>query len=170
MVIKIIGATCIFCACAGFGYYLAWQHQSDIRMLRQILLVLEYMECELQDRRTPLPVLCYKCAEDTTGTVADVFRDLAVSLESKLLVDPDTCMKMILSKRHSIPHNTQSVLKMLGMQLGKFDLGGQVRCLESIKSTCTRLLQKLSNETQLDERRYKTLGLCVGAALIIIFI
>ena len=170
MVIKIIGAACIFCACAGFGYYLAWQHQSDIRMLRQILLVLEYMECELQDRQTPLPILCHKCAEDTTGTIADIFRELAICLESKILVDPDTCMMMILSKKHGIPYNTQSVLKMLGMQLGRFNLEGQVRCLESIKSTCTRLLQKLSNEKQMDERRYKTLGLCVGAALIIIFI
>jgi len=170
MNIKWVGAILVVAGCGGCGFAMAAAKRREEQELRQLIRALEYMECELQDRQTPLPILCHKCAEDTTGTIADIFQELAISLESKILLDPDTCMMMILSKKHGIPYNTQSVLKMLGMQLGRFNLEGQVRCLESIKSTCTRLLQKLSNEKQMDERRYKTLGLCVGAALIIIFI
>lgn len=170
MTFKIVGAICILFVCGGFGYYLAWQHLREERFLRQLICVLDYMECELQYRLTPLPDLCRSCAGEISGPLNVVFLQLAAELEKQVLPDVDHCMKSVVPKVIEIPALTRAALEVLGHQLGRFDLTGQVRCLDSVRSTCYRYLDNLCNDKEMRVRRYKTLGICAGAALIIIFI
>ena len=170
MAAKIIGAVCIMGVCGGYGYFLAWQKNLEKHLLGQLSQVLCFMECELQYQMTPLPNLCIKCARETSGILKDIFSSLSVALRSQTLPDPSYCMDTVLAKRRDIPPQTGTVLSLLGSQLGRFDLGGQVQCINLVKDTCNRTLSSLEEQTQQNGKRYKTLGLCVGAALIIIFI
>ena len=170
MTLKIIGATIILGVCGGFGYYLAFQQRTEERLLRQLMHLLDYMQWQLQYALTPLPELCKRCAEETEGVLKNIFSCFSAELEAKVLPDPDLCMQTVLSKKIAIPSHTRDALRHLGNQLGRFDLGGQVQCLDSVKQTCKRTLDHLTDERRLNGTRYKTLGLCAGAAIVIIFI
>lgn len=170
MLFKILGAFTVICVCGGCGLALAHEERTDILQLQNTLQVLNYMECELQYHATPLPELLRLCADESGGAVSEVFRDFASSLSLYKYSSAAECMRDILQKNRSIPKYTKMVLIQLGAQLGHFDLSGQVQHLTTVKELCSSILVKLCNEKRLHIRHYKTIGLSVGAALVILLI
>ena len=61
-------------------------------------------------------------------------------------------------------------LQLLGKTLGRFDLQGQLSGIASVKQLCKRDLDGLQNNQELRLRSYRTLGICAGVALVILFI
>lgn len=167
---KWIGAIFIFLSCGGFGFSLAAQHRREEKTLWQLVAVLDHMECELQYRLTPLPDLCRLAGGEAQGCVRSVFLKLAEELESQVAPEVSSCMAVALSDSADIPHYTLEALRNLGQSLGRFDLTGQLKGLEAVRSDCRHRLEELSANREPRLRSYQTLGLCAGAALAILFI
>ncbi len=170
MICKWIGAAFIIVSCGGFGIVLAASHRREEGMLRQLCHILEYMSCELQYRLTPLPELCRQAGKDEKGEIRQVFRRLAEELEAQIAPDVDSCMRTVLSELQNLPSKTLNVLYLLGNSLGRFDLDGQLKGLESVRGVCRKELDNLSLNRDNRLRSYQTLGFCAGAALAILFI
>ncbi len=170
MNMKWIGAVLIICSCGGFGFYLTSVHKRDEHMLHQLLGCLDYMHCELQYHLTPLPDLCRQAANQATGDIRYILIGLADSLESQISPDVVGCMQAVLVNFQVIPEKTKHNLKLLGQSMGRFDLDGQLRGLESLRHSCRKDLEQLRKNGQEHLRSCQTLGLCAGAALVILFI
>ena len=130
---------------------------------------LEFMECELRYKLTPLPELCAKAGGNCKGIVGEVF--LRLSKELTLRTEPDAtyCLKSAVEYCR-VQGQTREQLLSLGNTLGRFDLEGQLQGIASVHSACERILEQLSNNREMRLRSYQTLGLCAGAALVILFI
>lgn len=170
MSIKFIGAVLVVAACGGVGMSLVVTHRRTEMALRQLIAALDYMECELQYRLTPLPDLCRQTAEVSNGWIRTVFSVLAQELEDQISPEVKTCMDAALCHVRELPTQAQKIMRELGQTLGRFDLPGQLRGLESIRRTCRRELDELAKNRDVRLRSYQTLGLCAGAALAILFI
>ena len=170
MIIRWIGASMILIASAGFAMMIALIHKKEVSTLKNLVLALDFMECELQYRMHALPELCTMTAGECPAVLRDVFSDLALQLEDQISPDVRYCMRSVLSGRKNIPAQALECLYLLGDSLGRFDLQGQITGLENVKSECRERLKRLkaSGESQL--RSYQILGICSGAALIIILI
>lgn len=170
MVIRLIGAACIITVCGGCGFFLAWQYTQEEKILRQFIEVIDYMECELQYHLTPMPVLCRQSAAQVNGLLRKVFLDLADELENQISPDVERCMYSAIGKIQEIPQKIRILLGQFGKQLGRFDLLGQIKGLNGVRQACQRNLKELDNNKAVRLRSYKTLGICAGAALVILFI
>lgn len=170
MAIKWIGAICVLVACGGFGFQIAAAQRREVRTLRQLIRVLDVAECELQYRLTPLPELSRNVAQECTGPLRALFLNLCRELEEQISPNVTTCMHAAIATTEHLPKQTGEVLAILGESLGKFDLNGQIRGMESARMECNRRLDVLSENQDVRMRSYKTLGLCAGAALVILFI
>ena len=170
MVIKWFGAVCVIAACGGFGFQIAAIHRKETRTLRQIIRILDFVECELQYRLTPLPELCRKAALECSSPLNSLFLNLCEELEEQISPNVSSCMQAAIARTEHLPKQTNEVLSLLGASLGKFDLYGQIRGLENVRGECNRRLEMLSENQEVRLRSYKTLGLCAGAALVILFI
>lgn len=170
MSVKIIGAVCILCACGGFGLHLAMSQKKEERTLREFMRVLDYLSCELQYRKTPLPQLCKQVSVSCSSVLQKIFGALADELEMQISPNVHICMKASLQKYQDIPKQTRRLLLKLSQTFGRFDLQGQLSELESIRIECQRELDYLSENRDVRLRTYQTLGLCAGAALVILFI
>lgn len=168
MTIKLIGAVLIIVACGAFGYRIAATHKREERTLKNLICALDFMECELQFRMTALPELCRQTAADTNGILANVFVSLADELESQICPDVKSCMTAVLNKTKDIPSKTLESLHLLGQSLGRFDLQGQLKGLETVRQECRIKLNKLMGNSDVRTRSYQTLGICAGAALVIL--
>ena len=168
--IKIIGAILIVAGCGGVGFKLAAEFIREERFLKQFISVLDYMECELQYRMTPLPELCCKAAELCTGTLSGIFLTLTEELEAQISPDAEQCMRAVLSKYENTPSELALLLERFGRSLGRFDLKGQVKGIVDIREECKKHLIKLDEHKNSRLRSYRTLALCAGAALVILFI
>ena len=167
--LRLMGAGCIVAGSGAFGFAMAAASRREERQLRQLLGALEFLSCELSYRLTPLPNLCRGAAEGRGGAVSEFFRDLAKELEKQTEPDAQSCVRSIQA-RMELPASVRRILVELGQTLGRFDLPGQLRGLElSIRETeqALRIIREGAPERR---RSWQTLGLCVGAALAILFV
>lgn len=167
--IRIIGACCIVTGCGGFGFSMATASRREEEQLCILLKTLEFMSCELSYRHTPLPVLCRSAAEGERGLVPSFFLALARELEKQTAPDVQVCAYEILT-RMDPPKRIRRLLSDLGSTLGRFDLPGQLRGLESAIRATEAALRDIRDGAADRRRSYQTLGLCAGAALAILFL
>ncbi|MBO5952660.1 MAG: stage III sporulation protein AB [Oscillospiraceae bacterium] len=170
MSIKLIGAVLVIAASGGFGITIAASHRREVKYLRQLLAILDYMECELQYRLTPLPQLCKQSALEASGLLKTALQAFSTELENQVSPDVSSCMTAAVSHSPELPTHTKSCLLCLGQSLGKFDLQGQLKGLEYARQFCREKLEMLENNKEVRLRSYQTLCLCAGAALAILLI
>ena len=60
MILKWIGVALVVAGCGSVGFKISANHRKEEKALRQLIGILDYMECELQYRLTPLPELWQK--------------------------------------------------------------------------------------------------------------
>lgn len=165
-----MGAILVVAGCGGFGFLLAANHRREERTLRQLMAALDYMSCELQYHLTPLPELCRQASREAPGCIGKVLAALGLELESQISPEVSSCMLGALAKTKDVPKAAEKCLRLLGSSLGRFDLEGQIRGLESVRAACRRELEALTKNRDERIRSYQTLSLCAGAALAILFL
>lgn len=170
MFFKIIGVALVIFGCGSMGFRVAASHRQEEKALRQLISILDFMECELQYRLTPLPQLCRQTATEFPQLPGAIFAELCLEMESQVSPDIACCMAVTLEKFKQLPPITRSCIDLLGRSIGRFDLDGQLKGLESVRQDCRRNLEMLENNREVRLRSYQTLGLCAGAALAILFI
>ena len=170
MNLKLVGTVCVIFSCAGCGFLIAAQHLTKIRLLRNLISVLDYMQCELQYRRTQLPQLCRQAAQQVEGKVRQLFDTLADELDAQISPDAYRCMSAALHKVNATGSVWGEILAELGKSLGKFDISGQIQGLEHARMICREQLEYLMHDKDNRMRSYQTLGLCAGAAIAILLV
>ncbi len=168
--LKWIGASVILIACGGVGYCMKIAHYREIRTLKMFISALDYMECELQFRMLPLPELCRLTARECEGSLSKFFSYLAMELENQISPDVKRCVHAVLSRVSDLPTSTAEAVQLMGKSMGRFDLQGQLKGLESIRAECRVKLTKLMGNSENRVRSYQTLGLCAGAAIVILLV
>ena len=167
---KWIGAILIMASCSGCGFAIAAGKRREEQLLYQLTEILQFLEADLQYRLTPLPELCRMAAGETKGILRTVILNLYRELKWQKLPDAGSCMYAAIQRSGEIPPRVRRLLVQLGHTLGKFDLPGQLRGLElSIRET-ERVLRIIREGAPQRRRSWQTLGLCVGAALAILFV
>lgn len=167
---KWIGALLIIAGCGGCGFSAAAASRRQTHMLQELLRAVRLMECELQFKLTALPDLCRQAGKDTSGAVREVFINLARELDWQAEPDVRSCMAEAVEKSRVLPKRIRHLFLQLGGSLGRFDLSGQLKELEHIRATCQQELQEAVQDQENRLRSYRTLGICAGAALAIIFL
>lgn len=167
---KLIGALCVITSCSCCGFMMASEHIGRIRLLQNLISALDYMECELQYRCTPLPQLCRQASEQTTGKIQKILSLMAEELESQISPNADRCMASALDRLGDMDPMMYQILTDLGKSLGKFDLEGQLQGFDSARAVCRENLSQLVLNKDNRIRSYQTLGLCAGAAVAILFV
>ena len=170
MSLKIIGAILIIIGCSCFGFFYAAAHRRETHYLRQYIAALEFMECELRYRLTPLPELCKLTSNVCDGSLKKLFTALGDELENHISPDAERCMLASIEKVVDLPKFTKEALLHLGPVLGRFDLDGQCKGLASLCEDARRILKAHSENQDIRLRSYQTLGICAGAAVVILFI
>lgn len=166
---KYLGAILVILGCGGFGFSMAAAHRREEKLLRQLQDILQYMYCELQFHLTPLPELCRGAAKQGSGVLSALFRQLAEDMDQHRSAQISDCMHRALSENEVLP-SLRELLTSLGSTLGQFDLAGQLLGLESLRMRCSQMQETLSSGREDRLRSYQTLGLCAGAAIVILLV
>lgn len=167
--IRLLGAAFLMAGCGGFGFSLAAAYRREAGMLRRLINALQEMEWELKFRMTQLPELCRIAGDAAGGILRDIFGEFSLRLDRQEVMDISGCFNAIIGRRE-LPRSVRKNLKQLGAVLGRYDLEGQLQGLEMIRHQCRNDLKKLEENSVQRLRSYQTLALCVGAALVILFI
>ena len=170
MILKILGAVLVIFSCGSVGFKMVSNYRQEENALRQLINILDYMESELKFRLTPIPELCHQIATENNNVIGCFFEKLECELNMQHSADIEQCCQSALSNLYDIPEITRKEICLLGNSIGRFDLEGQLKGLDSVRQDCKRQLIILSDNRENRLRSYQTLGLCAGAALAILFI
>lgn len=170
MQLKWIGAFCVIAGCGGWGFSLSVQHMRKIQFYKRFLDILENMECELQYRATALPDLCRYAGETSRGILHHVFLLFAQELDSQIAPDAHHCMLAVLGNLPAMNESYYDMFVEFSRSLGAFDLSGQLQGLAHTKQICREKADDLNENKSNRLRSYQALGLCIGAALAILFV
>lgn len=170
MTLKLLGAILVIAGCGGVGFSLCHNHRREEMALEQLIQSLAWMKLELNYRMSPLSALCRGASERTKGVVGDVFLQLALELEQQITPDVSTCMSAALSSVRNLPWKALCHFKTLGTSLGQYDLNGQMAGLEAVEALCAQDLQQMRSGREVRLRNYRVLGLCAGAAMVLLFL
>ena len=165
--IRLIGACCIVTGCGGFGFAMAAANRREEAELVRLISALEYMSCELSYRMTPLAALCRGAARG--GLVGRFLTELASELERGTAPDVQVCVRAVLVRLQP-QRLLRRHLGELGATLGRFDLPGQLRGLETAIRSAEDALRHFREGAEGRRRSWQTLGLCAGAAMAILFV
>ena len=167
---RIIGAIMVIAASSAVGFGMAAGHKRETAILQQLIRALEFMACEMEYRLTPLPELCRLTAQQVRGPIATLFLELEKELRMQMSADAYCCMTAALSHTEDLSERMRENLLLLGKNLGRFDLQGQLSGIASVQQLCRRDLEGMQSNQDVRLRSYRTLGICAGIALVILFI
>lgn len=170
MVARIIGAICVISACFGLGISVGYKLLKESRMLDQWIRILNRMEVELRCRLRSLPDLFRFLSHEEKGELAELFLGIAIEMENQIRPDVTRCIEAVLISSGGIPESVIESLELLGGELGKYDLDGQLVGINNIRERAIEKRKLLNKDKVKRIRGYQTLGLCAGAALVILFI
>ena len=170
MYYRWLGALLIVTGCGGFGYTLTAEYKKQEILLKALLQSIKTMQWELQYRLTPLPELCQMAGKQAGGKIGKVFCGAAKEMEQQLAPNAESCLLQAISREPHLPHSIRLLLKQLGISLGRYDLSGQLEGLEAVAAACHEEQESLQEGRQERFRSYRTLSICAGAALAILFL
>ena len=170
VMIRLLGVLLILFGCGAFGFSAAASYRNLEKDLRSFIRAIEYMECELQFRKTPLPELCQQAGHIVNGRPSTFLSELAHCLLTQQHQDAPSCVTELLNRQSSMDARMLEYISEFGSTLGTFDLTGQINGLQAVRSKCQMYLKDLNSNKENRLRSYQTLGLCAGAALAIILI
>ena len=167
---RIIGAILVVLSSSAVGFSIAAAHRNEAKTLMQLIRALDFMSCELEFRLPSLPELCCLTALQVTGPMRELFKSLEKELQLQVSSDVYSCMTAALQQTDKLPESAKRNLLLLGKTLGRFDLTGQLSGIASVIQLCRRDLDGLLSNQDVRLRSYRTLGICAGVALVILFI
>ena len=167
---KILGAILVIMGCGSFGFALSANVMREELALRQLIGALDYMQCELQYRMTPLPDLCRQVGLQQKNRIGYLFTRLSTELEENVSPDVFQCVCVSIEETPGLPKQCVKAVELLGASLGRFDIPGQIQGLESVRLYCRNQLETIAQNRDERLRSYQTLGICTGAALAILFV
>lgn len=167
---KLIGSVLIIAGCAGFGFTAAASHIREELAMGQFIRAISFMKSRLSTQLTPLPELCDLAGHACGSAVGNVLIRFSGLLQETVSENLSRVMMLALKQSQPLPPNTRVMLENLADRLGKFDLEGQLRELDAQLQEAQRILQLLQTDRTNRLRSYRTLGICAGAAIVILFI
>lgn len=170
MTMKILGAILVVLSCGSVGFRIAANHRAEEKALRNLIGILDFMECELRFRLTPLPMICRRVAAEFPSVPGGFFGALASEMETQISPDMETCVTNALELQKHLPAITRNTIAIFGKTAGRFDLEGQLKGIDAARNECKRNLDMLGADRDSRLRSYQTLGLCAGASLAILLI
>ena len=167
---KLLGAILILAGCGGFGLSICVSYKREEEMLRQLAGALDYMQYELRFRMTPLADLTYRTSKACKGKVSQFFEGLSVELNRQSAPDVSSCIQAAMGTTGNWSDGVGKCLEVFAMSLGQFDVNGQLESIETARELCTNQLKAMEENQSVRLRSYQTLGLCAGAALVILLV
>ena len=167
--IKLLGAIFLVGGCTGFGWILAISHRREVLLLRQLRRAIQEMQWELKFRLTALPELCFLAADAAGGRLKPLFAEFGNMLARGEVADISGAFQGLLMSA-GFPARVKRNLRQLGDSLGRFDLEGQLEGLEAVRRQCSHDLKELEALGPDRLKNYRTLAVCAGVALAILFL
>jgi stage III sporulation protein AB len=169
--LKFIGAVFILVAAALFGFLQGLHYARRPKQIRGLIGALQRMETEMTYGLTPLPELLAALSRQTAEPLSSLYRNSSERLAGTSgLSTRDIWQQEVKEtwKRTSMKLPEREVMLQLGQVLGMSDRSDQVKHLRLAVSQLQAEEADSRDEQRRYEKMWKSLGILIGALIVIL--
>ena len=168
LAIKIIIYIFIFATTSAIGILKAKKYVYRVDELRDIKLALNMFNTKLRFTCEPIPEIFQDISENFNFNVGNIFKMACKAMEKEdASVAWNTAIDLSIL---NINEEDKEILKNLSNLLGKTDLEGQIKQIELTENFIDEQIIKAEKERQNNEKLYRTLGISIGIAIVIVLL
>ncbi|TDF99233.1 stage III sporulation protein SpoIIIAB [Paenibacillus piri] len=168
---KLLGALLILLSATLFGFYQAQQYSRRPKQIADLIRALQRLETEIVYGSTPLPDALLRVALACPAPVHWVFRHTAEELLKEAGRSVQHIWRQVVTddwKLTSMKPNEQHIVRQLGHTLGLSDGADQVKHLRLAVQQLQGELESAQEERKRYESMWRSLGLLMGALIVIL--
>lgn len=150
------------------GILVSKKYQNRVKELKQIKTLLTIFSTKIKLTYEPIPQIFEEIGNKEKSNINNIFKTASKNMEE--LPAGKAWLKALENQNTNLKKEDIEVLKGLSNLLGKVDLEGQINEIQLIDKFVDTQIEKAEEESKKSEKMYKTLGITVGLAMVIVFI
>ena len=166
--VKILIYSFIFLSCSLIGILISKKYVNRVNELREFKNALNMFKTKIKYTYEPLPEIFAEISENIDSSIAIVFKIASEKME--ICTAGEAWNLALKFEDLSIDEEDRNVLKNLSKLLGKTDIQGQLNQIEMTSDFLDKQIRKAENQKDKNEKLYRTLGMLLGMAIVIILI
>ena len=168
LLIKIIIYSFIFLSCSLIGLLISKKYSNRVNELKEFKNALNIFKTKIRYTYAPLPEIFTEISQSVDSNIGAVFKRAAEKMD--ICAAGEAWNVALKIEDLNIDDEDRNVLKNLSKLLGKTDLEGQVNQIEMTSEFLDKQIRKAESLRGKSEKMYRTLGMIMGMAIVIILI
>lgn len=164
--IKILIYSFIFLTTSAIGILKSKKYIDRVNELKEFKNALNMFKTKIKFTYEPIPEIFNQIYESTNSYTGLIFK--IASTNMKVLTAGEAWNSAIDMDILNINNEDKDILKNLGKQLGETDLEGQINQIELTADFIDEQIVKAEKDREKNEKLYRTLGMTMGLAIVII--
>lgn len=168
LIVKIIIYSFIFLSCSLIGILISRKYVNRVNELREFKNALNIFKTKIRYTYEPIPEIFTEISENVDSNISNVFKCAAEKMNVCAAGEAwDLALKL---DDLNIDDEDRNVLRNLSKLLGKTDLEGQLNQIEMTSDFLDKQIKKAEIQKDKSEKMYRTLGMIMGMAIVIILV
>lgn len=168
LIIKYMILIILLLSSSYIGVLIAKRYQNRVRELKEMKASLAIFATKIKLTYEPIPQIFEEIGNKENSNISNLFK--IASQKMKELPAGEAWKKALEIKEANLKKEDIEVLQGLSNLLGKVDLEGQIGEIELVDNFLDRQIEKAEEESNKSTKMYKTLGITVGLAIVIILV
>lgn len=172
IVFKIVCLTIILIICISIGFNIASKYSSRVNELKIMVSALNIFEEKIKFTYEPIPDIFMEISENFSNKNEKVIGKIfeIASTNMKTMNASEAWEKAIENVSTDFTKEDLNIIKNLAKMLGKTDLDGQVSEIRLTKNFLNTKIEEAEIEKNKNSKLYRTLGITIGLATVILLI
>ena len=168
LLVKILIYSFIFLSCSLIGILISKKYSNRVNELNDFKNALNMFKTKIRYTYAPLPEIFEEISQNLDSNISRVFKKAS---EKMAICPAGEAWNLALKIEDlNIDDEDKNVLKNLSKLLGKTDLEGQLNQIEMTSDFLDRQIRQAERDRDKSEKMYRTLGVIIGMAIVIMLI
>lgn len=166
--LKLIIYICIFLSCSAIGMLISKKYEDRVEQLKEFKNALNMFKTKIKFTYEPIPEIFEQISDQIKTNAGKTFKLASCNME--VLTAGEAWNIAVDTSMLSINEEDKNILKNLSRLLGQMDVEGQISQIELTSKFLDEQIEKAEKERMKSEKMYRTLGMVIGLAIVIIII
>ena len=164
--VKIIIYSFIFLTSSVIGFLTSKKYEERVNELKDFKNALNIFKTKVKFTYEPIPEIFEEISKNIQSKPGKIFK--LASLNMKLATAGDAWNMAVDTDILNINQEDRDVLKNLSKLLGQTDIEGQISQIDLTSNFLDKQINKAEKEKARCEKLYRTMGMIIGLAIVII--
>ena len=168
LIIKYIILMIILLGTSYMGILMSKRYSGRVKDLKEMRKALNFFEEKIKFTYEPIPEVFEEISSKVNANIGEIFKNSANLMQNE---SAGVSWEDAVDKANtSFTKDDNEIIKGLAKMLGRTDIDGQVSEIRLTNKFIDVQIKDAENEKTKNEKLYKTLGVTVGLALVIVLI